>query len=172
MTTPQELQTKINELQKQLDEFKKTKEDKPVPTCKRWRAKKNGMYWSVDSYGKIIEINDGGLAYDNWQYKTGNYFKTQQEAQSYKNFLEAKYVIECDAGGYEWIYQENNYFGSYDYNYKKLKYSYSHCNFVSSVIYFESRYAIEKSQQDHPEEWLTYLTYGMPKGDNNDNRKI
>ncbi len=169
MTTPQELQTKINDLQKQLDEMKEAKEEKPVPERKRWRAKKNGMYWSVDSYGKIIEINDGGLAYDNWQYKTGNYFKTQQEAQSYKGYLETKYVIECDAGGYEWAYRKNNSFGSYS---DRLNYGYDPVHYIPGIIYFESKEAIEKSQQDHPEEWLTYLTYGMPKGDNNDNRKI
>ncbi len=172
MITPQELQTKINELQKQLDKLKETKEEKPVPECKRWRVTYEKHYWYLAYNSESQGVADFKDAQDNWQYKIGNYFQTEQEAQDYKNFLEAKYVIECDAGGYEWIYQENNYFGSYDYNYKKLKYSYSHCNFVSSVIYFESRYAIEKSQQDHPEEWLTYLTYGMPKGDNNDNRKI
>lgn len=36
-----------------------------------------------------------------------------------------------------------------------------------STIYFESKEAIEKSQVKHPEEWKTYLTYGMP-GDNDE----
>jgi hypothetical protein len=163
MITPQELQTKINELQEQLDELKETKGEKPVPQCKRWRAKKNGMYWSVDSYGKVIEVNDGGLAYDNWQYKTGNYFQIKQEAQAYKDYLEAKYVIECDAGGYEWIFGEGNYCGMYNGEDKQVDIGGACMAYRPDNIYFEPIEAIEKSQQDHPEEWLTYLTYGMPR---------
>ena len=51
--------------------------------CKRWRASRNGKYWHITPSASAIvnytiEINDDQ---DNRSYETGNYFRTEEEAE-------------------------------------------------------------------------------------------
>lgn len=78
----EELENKIKELQEEINKLKEEK--KPV---KRWRAKENGHFYYVDSGGTIFKIIDGCFDKDNYRYNAGNYFKTEQEAENYKEKL-------------------------------------------------------------------------------------
>ena len=58
-----------------------------VKEDKRWREDKNGKYFAVDGEGDVMEYFECNHYVDNFRYLTGNYFKTQEEAQSYKGKL-------------------------------------------------------------------------------------
>lgn len=52
----------------------------------RWRAKIDNKYWYVDSFGRVqwsIEENHEG---DTLRFISGNYFKTIEEAESYRKY--------------------------------------------------------------------------------------
>jgi hypothetical protein len=49
----------------------------------RWRANEDYMFYSVNSFGKVVRLTE---LYDdtcNGLYEMGNYFKTEEEAQPY-----------------------------------------------------------------------------------------
>lgn len=53
--------------------------DKP----KRWRAERRNVYWMIDDMGDADDRVDVGNKYDDFRYKTRNYFKTKEEAQAH-----------------------------------------------------------------------------------------
>jgi hypothetical protein len=80
--TLQEMKDAIAKLQEQIA---KMEEPKPK-TVKRWRAHK-GSYYYVGAGGAIgtcREILDG---VDDHRYNIGNYFKTEEEAEAYRDKL-------------------------------------------------------------------------------------
>ena len=87
-----ELQSKVNKLENESKEEKKGK---------RWRAKVNGTYFYVDDSGDVVtchEYNEYGDNYrykngDNYRYKTRNYFKTEEEAEEYKEIMNTYYDL-------------------------------------------------------------------------------
>lgn len=78
----EELENKIKELQEEINKLKEEK--KPV---KRWRANKNEDYFITDNGGEISCITDTFHRIDTYRYNAGNYFKTEQEAENYKEKL-------------------------------------------------------------------------------------
>lgn len=48
---------------------------------KRWRAKKNGIYWLINSLSEIIDADDYFYSIDALRYTLGNYFRTEADAQ-------------------------------------------------------------------------------------------
>ena len=76
----------------------------------RWKPRKGGHYWSIDTIGCYDNdewVDDDA---DNWRYATKNVFKTKQDAEEYFEYktalLEAEkpfvygefnFAIECDA---------------------------------------------------------------------------
>ena len=94
---------------------------------------------------------------------TGNYFKTQEEAEKYLEYLKAKEIIKQDAKGFipDWdTNKEPKYIGCYGGLPKKptlywnVIYTYTY-----STICFRTLDDIMDSFKKHPEEWKTYLTY-------------
>lgn len=47
----------------------------------RWRAKRRDHYYTIDSTMLIIESTEDGDKYDDGRYKSGNYFRTKEEAE-------------------------------------------------------------------------------------------
>ncbi|MFC2754774.1 MAG: hypothetical protein ACFN24_02695 [Candidatus Nanogingivalis sp.] len=92
---------------------------------------------------------------------TGNYFKTQEEAEKYLEYLKAKEVIKQDAKGFkpDWNNgDEAKFFGYWDFILEEpgcgLDYRAKTPN-----VYFQSSKDIKESFEKHHEEWKTYLTY-------------
>lgn len=86
----------------------KTIFDKTQPQpYKRWRAEKGDSYYNVCDNGNdaIYETGDG---YDNTQHATGNYFKTEAEAETHKQRLLATQELKDLAEGYEFKRDENH----------------------------------------------------------------
>lgn len=47
----------------------------------RWRAKKDGTYFMISASLVVLEIIDDRTLVDSNMYKSGNYFKTKEEAE-------------------------------------------------------------------------------------------
>jgi hypothetical protein len=57
---------------------------------KRWRAEVNGEYWYLDPEGAVAKTFEKVWGIDKWKYITGNYFKTEEEAEEYKEAIETE----------------------------------------------------------------------------------
>ena len=91
----------------------------------------------------------------------GNHFETEEEAEKYLEFLQARAVIKQDTKGFKpnWADEEQTkYSGCWKWLSTKLDYTYN-TTYKGSTIYFKSSEDIEESFKKHPEEWKTYLTY-------------
>lgn len=77
MSKLEELEAKMKELQKEIDDLKKKK-------TVRWRAEKDGEYYMVDTNGDINLCSEDNHSIDNNRYNFGNYFKTREEAELVK----------------------------------------------------------------------------------------
>lgn len=71
--------------------YQKVKEIEPEKTYKRERLEK---YWYVSRSGYIGEVEDGNDDIDDFNFLTGNYFKTEEEAEYYRDCLLAKQKLK------------------------------------------------------------------------------
>lgn len=53
-----------------------------APSGKRWRAEYDEKYWCVGTNGYIHDTLDMNSPYDDICYETGNYYKTEEEAET------------------------------------------------------------------------------------------
>jgi hypothetical protein len=53
----------------------------------RWRAEFGNDYCCVTTFGCVHVCDEQKDAYDNFRYQTGNYFKTEEQAEAYKQHL-------------------------------------------------------------------------------------
>lgn len=61
---------------------------------KRWRANKKGVYWFVDDAGGIMSLSEINGYYDDFRYYFHNYFRTQEEAETYAHVLETEMLLK------------------------------------------------------------------------------
>lgn len=95
MTNKKELQEQAKRLQEELDKLNEQIDNIDNDSCTRWRAEKfQETYWTVDIRGKCVECWDYYNAVDNFAYNTGNYFKTEEEAEDYRNNLITKQKLK------------------------------------------------------------------------------
>lgn len=97
---------------------------------------------------------------DEWRYKISNYFKTQEEAESYRDYLEAEATLREDGGWYKFRPGKDNWY-LYLVDDKLWPAHVFRDNYGS--IYFPSEESIMESRRKHYNEWLTYLTYWSEK---------
>lgn len=57
---------------------------------KRWRADYESLYYYIINFSEVIERTELYYHEDNIRYKNGNYFKTEQEAQEYMEYMKQK----------------------------------------------------------------------------------
>ena len=48
---------------------------------------RGAYYWHVDAHGTVVEWCDEYSEMDNWAYSIGNYFKSKNQAEEYKEKL-------------------------------------------------------------------------------------
>ena len=56
----------------------------------RWRAEYGEKYWCIGGNGHIYSSTEDEHSTDSYRFNTGNYFKTEEEAEAYKEYLLAK----------------------------------------------------------------------------------
>ena len=80
-----------------LSAFEKEKLEKLIKAInekygikKRWRADFDGKYCFIDDNFSIKWDRDNGYFVDNKKYENGNYFKTKEEAEEYRDYIAKK----------------------------------------------------------------------------------
>ncbi len=125
---------------------------------KRWRAKENGGHYFVDDWGDVDYNYDAGFPPSTFRYNIGNYFKTEEEAEAYKEYLLAKQVLLDDAKGGKWAKDRSNWHASYDVIRWVSYWSY---NYNPGQIYFKDEESLEKSLEEHKDQWEIVRKYEM-----------
>ena len=131
-----------------------------IPDDKRWRAEKGEGYWYVNDCGAIKHYHDYRDVVDNFRFTTGNYFKTEKEAEAYKEYLIARQVLLDDAEGGKFTLKGENYFTKYSVidNCWHLNWSY---HYAPGGIYFKDIESLKKSLEEHKEQWGIVCKYEM-----------
>ena len=151
--TNQEYEKKLQELQTEIDELKANK-----PTeYKRWRSENDGVYYYMDDCGKCDSAYEGYGSIDDYRYNTGNYFKTEKEAEQHKAYLLALQTIKDDAEGFAPDWRSDKYHGYYNHEANELNIGCFFAFQYQGVIYFETEEKLQHSQKVHEAEWLTVL---------------
>ena len=133
----QELLSKINELEKQIEDLKNqvnSTEFEGIKKGEREMLKYGECYYIIGDNGSIYSIEWLNSAADLFRFKTGNCFKTEQEAEEYKENLLTKQAlkdlalelnngVEIDWEGYK---QEKYYIYYLNYKEKCLNQYYSY----------------------------------------------
>jgi hypothetical protein len=60
---------------------------KDVNTYQPWRANHCEVYWFIDDCGNIVKEKDFNTLTDDYRYSIDNYFKTEEKAKKYKEFI-------------------------------------------------------------------------------------
>lgn len=94
MTTKQELQKRAKRLQKELDELNNRIKELDKESTTRWRAKDSWVYYYIDYEGIITEEQEKYTSFDDYCYTVGNYFKTREEAEEYRDNLITKQKLK------------------------------------------------------------------------------
>ena len=152
----QELQAEVEKLQELQTEIDELKANKPTE-YKRWRAREGDEYSFSSGAGYIGRSTEQADTVDDYRYSTGNYFKTEKEAEQHKAYLLALQTIKDDAEGWIPDWRSDKYHGYYDHEANELNIGWSLAFQYQGVVYFKSEEAIKASQKVHEAEWLTVL---------------
>lgn len=91
MDNLEDLKKQISELQSKVAKIEN--ESKEEKKGKRWRARINDTYFFVDDSGDVDSCHESNFDEDNYSYKTRNYFKTEEEAEEYKEVMNTYYDL-------------------------------------------------------------------------------
>ena len=131
---------------------------------KRWRAKENERYYFVDDWGDVDWRYGTEFASRGFRHNIGNYFKTEEEAKTYKEYLLAKQVLIYDTKGFvpDWKnFNQAKFEVFYDHGEKKFGYSEAGDCQTIGAIYFETEEDIKESFKKHKEQWEIVRKYEM-----------
>ena len=126
---------------------------------KRWRPKKGGQYWCVQSDGGVVYDHEIKIDVDDERYEIGNYFKTEEEAQRTAEWFKAFAVLRDDTKGFKPDWRDDDqekWSVVYDHEVGTM----SPVNYYTSqksVLYFATQDDAEKSIEAHERQWLTFF---------------
>lgn len=130
--------------------------EKAVQEPKRWRAKKAGKYYFVDGDGDVMTRTETNHEYDDYRYNTGNYFKTEKEAEHHKKYVLAQQKIKDSGDEVDWADEDSaKYSVYYDWLTKELDVDSDYIWQHPEVTYYNSEENAEKALKDLEEEYLT-----------------
>ena len=129
-----------------------------------WFEELPKCYFSINKFKK--EVQKVSVKYHpNWVIENlksiGLLFETEEEAEDYLDYLNAKETIRKDTKGFKPDWNNSNeakYYGVWNFDREKTEY-FAWDVYKSSDIFFKSIEDIEESFEKHPDEWKTYLTY-------------
>lgn len=131
----------------------------------RWRAKYGEEYWYASDGGCICRETEDGHSVDNHRFLTGNYFKTREEVETYREYLLARQVLIGDADGGKVINGEKSYYTRYYipscYMGMNWYANFDFYTYTPGVIYFKDKESLEKSLKEHKKQWGIVRKYEM-----------
>ena len=131
-----------------------------VPGNKRWRAKYGEEYWCIGGNGHTCHSTEDEHSTDSYRFCAGNYFKTEEEAETYKKYFLARQVLLDDAEGGKYSYGEENWCTYYS-KYTQEWTGFDNDIYHPGMIYFRTGEALQKSLEEHKEQWETVRKYEM-----------
>lgn len=144
---------------KDIDNFDEWFEE--IVENKRQRVGCGEIYWYIDEYCNVdCEYDNGSKGTDNFRYVIGNYFKTEEEAEAYKEYLIARQILLDDAKGGKFSYDEDNWCACYSKTFHKWV-SITGNTYYPGTIYFKTREALEESLKNHNNQWTVVRKYEM-----------
>ena len=134
-----------------------------IPENKRWRAKYGEEYWYASDGGCICRETEDGHSVDNHRFLTGNYFKTREEVETYREYLLARQVLLDDADGGKFVPCKISYYAVHTVPALKgeWKIESTRNDYTPGLIYFKNEESLEKSLKEHEEQWKTVRKYEM-----------
>ena len=121
-------------------------------------------YFSINEFRKEVQKVIAGY-HPNWVIENlksiGLLFETEEEAEDYLDYLNAKETIRKDTKGFkpDWNNgDEAKIFGYWDFVLEEPGHGLDY-RAKTPNVYFQSSKDIKESFEKHPEEWKTYLTY-------------
>lgn len=87
----EELKKQISELQSKVAKIEN--ESKEEKKGKRWRAEVNDTYIYINDAGYADVSHENNDSFDKYRFKTRNYFKTEEEAEEYKEVMNTYYDL-------------------------------------------------------------------------------
>ncbi|MBB1524491.1 hypothetical protein HG470_001805 [Candidatus Saccharibacteria bacterium] len=127
---------------------------------KRWRAEYAGRYWCTGGTGGIYSSTEDGHKADNYRFCTGNYFKTEEDAEVYKKYLIARQILLDDAEGGKFFCEKHNWYVFYDKDHQNWECDWGNL-YYSGTIYFKTKETLKKSLEEHKEQWEIVRKYEM-----------
>ena len=91
MDNLEEIKKQISELQSKVAKLEN--ESKEEKKGKRWRAKINDTYFYINDAGYVDVSHENNDSFDEYRFKTRNYFKTEEEAEEYKEVMNTYYDL-------------------------------------------------------------------------------
>nr|DAJ92008.1 MAG TPA: hypothetical protein [Caudoviricetes sp.] len=131
---------------------------------KRWRAEYGEEYWYASDGGHICCGTEDGHIVDNHRFLTGNYFKTREEAEAYKEYLLARQILIDDAEGGRFASFKTAYFARYTFLLlmtSRWSIDYTMNKYSPGKIYFKDDESLKKSLEQHEEQWEIVRKYEM-----------
>ena len=130
-----------------------------IPEYKRRRAEIGDLYYFIDDSGNVTYKYDYDNLWDNYRHSTGNYGLVKKDLETKREYDIARQVLLDDAEGGKWKKDEKNYFAHYDeeWSFDYIMY------YVPGVIYFRDEGSVEKSLEEHKEQWEIVRKYEMGK---------
>lgn len=91
MDNLEEIKKQISELQSKVAKLEN--ESKEEKKGKRWRAEVNDTYFYINDAGYVDVSHENNDSFDKYRFKTRNYFKTEEEAEEYKEVMNTYYDL-------------------------------------------------------------------------------
>lgn len=131
-----------------------------IQEYKRRRAEIGDLYYFIDDSGNVTYKYDYDNLWDNYRHSTGNYGLIKEELEAKREYGIARQVLLDDAEGGEFILDSKNWTGYYVYGVNGWL-TQIVPQYYPGLIYFRSREALEKSLEEHKEQWETVRQYEM-----------
>ena len=129
---------------------------------KRWRAKNGADYWWINDSSGVWDSCEEDDSTDNGRYNIGNYFKTEAEAEAYREYLLAKQKLIDSAKGYKPVLDGHNHYLEYCNGAFTKHFSiYETTTYTPGVIYFKYQEDAEESFKKYRDEWEIVRKYEM-----------
>lgn len=152
MNKIKELEQKVKELQEEINKLKS--EETPI----KWKPGIGEVYYFITNEGEIIWSDWDGDDIDKWRYNNMKIFKTKEECEKYKKFIE-------DVNKHKWEFTEEEWEDD-DYKYSiGYDYEFNHCDIVNCIsvkelgcVYFkteeDAQYIIDNYEEEILKGWL------------------
>lgn len=136
-----------------------------VPEYKRRRVR-GCQYYYIDDCGNITDRYDLSKSWDDYHYDTGNYGLTKKELEAKREYDIARQVLLDDAEGGKFVRSKIVYYVNYNtaitsFSGNDWEIMYALNNYSSGKIYFKDKESLEKSLEEHKEQWEIVRQYEM-----------